>query len=114
MGPIMRRLLRYPQQSRGPEGAIRPNSSPPAARVCQLTICLLGLALAPTPAKANGVLLLRPQIVLPAAVLLGAGSLCVTFTYDANGNRTAQTVVAIGAGAVTWGSGAFGCFVWHQ
>lgn len=38
---------------------------------------------------------------------------CVVYTYDANGNRTANTVAAPGTpNTPTWGTGAFGCFKW--
>lgn len=38
---------------------------------------------------------------------------CVTYAYDANGNRTSQTITSGGAPATpTWGSGVFGCFYW--
>ena len=36
--------------------------------------------------------------------------LCLAYTYDANGNRTAQTASTPGAPA--WGSGTWGCFSW--
>lgn len=37
---------------------------------------------------------------------------CVTYTYDANGNRLSQTV-NVGSGALTWGAGAWGgCMKW--
>jgi len=35
---------------------------------------------------------------------------CISYSYDANGNRTSQTTASTGAPA--WGSGAWGCFVW--
>jgi YD repeat-containing protein len=39
--------------------------------------------------------------------------ICVIYSYDANGNRTAQTNVSGGAPATpTWGSGVWGCFPW--
>lgn len=38
---------------------------------------------------------------------------CVTYQYDANGNRTSQTNT-LGGGPVTptWGTGSWGCFSW--
>jgi YD repeat-containing protein len=36
--------------------------------------------------------------------------LCVAYSYDANGNRTAQTNAT--APAPAWGSGVWGCFAW--
>jgi len=39
--------------------------------------------------------------------------LCVLYTYDANGNRTAQTnTVASTPETATWGTGSLGCFKW--
>lgn len=37
---------------------------------------------------------------------------CVTYAYDANGNRTAQSNVSGSSGTPTWGSGVWGCFPW--
>lgn len=48
----------------------------------------------------------------PMVVLLGAGSSCVFLTYDANGNRQAQTITTISTTGATWGASSFGCFIW--
>jgi YD repeat-containing protein len=38
---------------------------------------------------------------------------CIAYTYDANGNRTAQTFTTSGTPASpVWGSGVWGCFPW--
>lgn len=39
---------------------------------------------------------------------------CVLYVYDANGNRTSQTVTSAGGVPETpaWGTGTFGCFSW--
>ena len=38
---------------------------------------------------------------------------CVTYVYDANGNRTSQTNTVSGTPeSPTWGSGVWGCFPW--
>jgi hypothetical protein len=37
-------------------------------------------------------------------------NMCVAYTYDASGNRTAQTNATPGTPA--WGSGTWGCFNW--
>lgn len=39
---------------------------------------------------------------------------CVLYAYDANGNRTSQSITSSGApsGTPTWGTGTFGCFSW--
>jgi len=38
--------------------------------------------------------------------------LCVTYSYDANGNRTAITTIATTPGSPIWGAGPWGCFFW--
>lgn len=38
---------------------------------------------------------------------------CVIYAYDANGNRTARTILPAGPpNTSTWGTGIFGCFYW--
>jgi hypothetical protein len=37
--------------------------------------------------------------------------MCIVYTYDAAGNRTAQTSTSWGT-PPAWGSGVWGCFVW--
>jgi hypothetical protein len=38
--------------------------------------------------------------------------LCVVYTYDANGNRTAQSYsMSSGAASQNWGSGVWGCYL---
>ena len=38
---------------------------------------------------------------------------CIVYTYDVNGNRTAQTINAAGSiNTAVWGTGAWGCFNW--
>ncbi|RJT23902.1 hypothetical protein D3227_38240 [Mesorhizobium waimense] len=38
--------------------------------------------------------------------------LCIAYTYDANGNRTAITTISTTPGAPKWGSGVWGCIPW--
>jgi hypothetical protein len=39
--------------------------------------------------------------------------ICIVYQYDANGNRTSQTVNVGGAPLTpTWGTGVWGCFNW--
>ncbi|MBT2135788.1 hypothetical protein KK137_15725 [Croceibacterium sp. LX-88] len=59
-------------------------------------------------------MLFGPQISQSSLKLLSSGSRCVTFKYDVNGNRIAQTVGTIASGPVQWGSGKLGCFVWNK
>lgn len=38
---------------------------------------------------------------------------CIAYQYDANGNRTSQSVFVGGSPLTpTWGTGVWGCFVW--
>jgi hypothetical protein len=37
---------------------------------------------------------------------------CVVYSYDANGNRTAQSNVTGSSGTPAWGTGFWGCFPW--
>jgi YD repeat-containing protein len=38
---------------------------------------------------------------------------CIAYAYDAAGNRTSQITTVSGTPEMpTWGSGAWGCFVW--
>ena len=40
---------------------------------------------------------------------------CVAYGYDANGNRTAQSITAGGAPVTpNWGTGVWGCISWTQ
>jgi YD repeat-containing protein len=64
-------------------------------------------------ASAQPSLLIDLQASQALMLLIQAGGMCVSYAYDANGNRTAQTVVTIGPGAAQWGTGTYGCFVWH-
>jgi YD repeat-containing protein len=39
--------------------------------------------------------------------------ICIVYAYDANGNRTSQTINVGGTPTTsTWGSGVWGCFNW--
>ena len=75
--------------------------------------CAVGaLAAAPNLAHAHGFPILSVQIASALPILITAGSACILYSYDTNGNRTAQSVTTIGAGTTQWGSGTYGCFLW--
>lgn len=57
---------------------------------------------------------LAPQILPAASFVITTNSQCITYSYDENGNRTAVTPTTLTTGAVQWGSGTYGCFVWHS
>jgi hypothetical protein len=69
---------------------------------------IFGLALA-LASQANA------QAHAPATVLAMAStaSLCISITYDKNGNRVLQTVGNVTTSATVWGSATYGCFVWN-
>jgi len=48
-----------------------------------------------------------------AGTVVNANDPCILYTYDLNGNRTAQTIAVSGGPlSPTWGTGAWGCFSW--
>ena len=83
------------------------------AKTVSLVLAALALSAVPSSAQAQSWLLFGPQLGQSTLFLLGSGSLCIGFTYDANGNRTSQSVGTIGSGTTLWGSGTYGCFAWH-
>jgi len=49
------------------------------------------------------------------ATALYDNNLCLSYTYDANGNRTARVVTAAGSpNSPVWGTGVWGCFRWSS
>ena len=47
-----------------------------------------------------------------ATALYDTGT-CIVYSYDANGNRTAQTITTSGNPTTpVWGTGSWGCFIW--
>lgn len=69
-----------------------------------------------TPAKAGGINISLGQLAGSNAMLgviqmmLASQNQCITYTYDANGNR-----LGVGRGTLgtaTWGSSAYPCFFW--
>ena len=69
----------------------------------------------PFPAHANQMTLaLSVQSSRLFLITIGMGSVCTSFAYDVNGNRTSQAVATVGTAPAKWGTGTFGCFVWGQ
>jgi YD repeat-containing protein len=83
-------------------------------RMGRAILASLLLLAAPVTAYANALSLLNLQVSQVLMFQIQAGSTCVSYTYDANGNRTAQVVGMIGSGSTQWGSGTYGCFLWLQ
>lgn len=77
-----------------------------------IAFAVWSLAAAPNLAHAQGLPILSVQVASALPILIAAGSVCVKYTYDANGNRTAQIVTTIGSGQTLWGAGTYGCYLW--
>lgn len=70
------------------------------------------LLVAPASAATVSILYTYDALGRVAAALYDDGT-CVVYTYDANGNRTAQTITTNGNPPTpTWGTGTWGCFKW--
>lgn len=59
----------------------------------------------------------HPFIYMGAGITSGAlqianGPLCVTYAFDANGNRISRTQRSFGTPGAVWGSGYYACFNW--
>lgn len=81
-------------------------------RRCTAVLAASTFLIMSVPAAAGGLLVAK---VYPLVVsVLGSGGVCVTFAYDANGNRTAQASTSVNTTGAVWGSGTFGCFTWHS
>jgi len=46
------------------------------------------------------------------AVVVYDDGVCVTYSYDANGDRTSSNTTLGATGSLTWGSGLWGCTTW--
>lgn len=64
-----------------------------------------------TVAQASPLLLFDVQLV-QGVIATQSSTLCLSYVYDANGNRLSQSSAVLGSSAVTWGSGTYGCFYW--
>ena len=63
------------------------------------------LAMTPSAVQARALLQLNVQVAQALPILIAAGSVCIKYTYDTNGNRTAQIVTTIGPGPDPVGRG---------
>ena len=88
------------------------NSTRLIAYKLAMAIAMGSFAATPSLAQAHGFPILSVQIASALPILITAGSSCILYSYDTNGNRTAQTVTTIGGGQAQWGSGTYGCFLW--
>ncbi|MBF0562950.1 MAG: RHS repeat protein [Alphaproteobacteria bacterium] len=76
-----------------------------ARRVCVLAVLVVFFTTQASPAAvaANGAVLYTYDALGRVTVATYDTGVCVNYSYDANGNRTSQSVSLIG----TWG-----CFLW--
>jgi YD repeat-containing protein len=76
---------------------------------------VLGIAAMTIPGSAlgSGVVYGYDAVGRVTSALYDNGT-CLAYAYDANGNRTSQTVTSSGGApqTPTWGTGTFGCFSW--
>ncbi len=63
-----------------------------------------------TPGKAAGLVLMNSEM-LALIQIIGSQNLCITYSYDHNGNIVTRNNLAYGAQG-TWGSSVYGCFNW--
>jgi YD repeat-containing protein len=86
------------------------------APVGQSAIRLVGLAAALlyvlVPSGADTAVIYRYDPLGRIATALYDNGLCVVYLYDANGNRTSQTIVAAPQSPPQWGSVQWGAFNW--
>jgi len=71
----------------------------------------LGFLSQPLPAHANTLLVLDSSISASLMMLINP-NLCITYSYDLNGNRTARTDATYGSPGTVWGSAIYACFDW--
>lgn len=83
------------------------------ARMGLLASCGVA-ALSPASAQANTLAII---VNIPAQTVIAmsvTNMLCISMTYDENGNRLSQIVRSVTITPTTWGASAYGCFIWKQ
>jgi YD repeat-containing protein len=84
---------------------------PTARTVATLALLSLIGALVPSSVDASGSY--SYDMLGRLTTALYDNGTCVAYAYDANGNRTSQTITLSGAPtSPVWGSGIWGCFSW--
>lgn len=64
------------------------------------------------PARASGLQLVSGQMAGLVQMMIANPNLCITYSYDANGNRIVQVNAAYGTAGAMWGSAVYACFSW--
>lgn len=72
-------------------------------------LCAVQVGLA-SPAEASRLPLVNSQMLLFLQTVSGP-NLCISYSYDRNGNVLVKSNSSYGAQA-TWGSSVYGCFKW--
>lgn len=69
---------------------------------------------ASSPANAHPLLWMNSSLSSSLMILISIGNLCITYAYDANGNRISQSsfFFTFGSPGAVWGAGVYGCFNW--
>jgi YD repeat-containing protein len=76
-------------------------------------LALLGVSITTTAYAANGSVAYTYDSLGRIITTLYDTGICIVYAYDANGNRTSQTINVGGTPTTsTWGSGVWGCFNW--
>lgn len=76
------------------------------------SLALILAATTAVPANAHVLAIVMPVSVPIAAMSLPAGSHCIRFVYDANGNRLSRASSVVLATPTSWGSSVYGCSHW--
>lgn len=90
--------------------ALFPNN-PALRKLLTISTAIAGLSL-PVAANASGLALLGPLLLQSAGITMSASGVCLTYTFDKNGNRLTQVTVASSSSG-SWGTAKFGCFAWQ-
>jgi YD repeat-containing protein len=75
-------------------------------------IALLGVSNIGTAFAANGSVAYTYDALGRVTTVSYDTGVCIIYAYDANGNRTSETVSVGSANTAVWGTGVWGCFNW--
>ena len=81
----------------------------------RLAVTIATVAAAVICLSANAALAATNYIYDPVGrltVVIYDNGVCVAYSYDADGNRTASNIATSATGSLTWGSGVWGCTTW--
>jgi len=85
-----------------------------AFRALMVAVLLAGLAVSDVAIAANGSVSYSYDALGRVTTVFYDTGVCIAYTYDANGNRTAQTIQTVNLGGTPlWDSVTWGCFLWQ-